>query len=211
MKNVTKVIKTLQKHYTKKGDMDLGSAEKTLIGTLLSARTTDVQVLKVFPGFRKKFPNFRALAKARISNIEKSVNSIGLYKSKAKALKGLAQIIVRDHKGKVPKEMEDLIKLPGVGRKTANCLRYYAFGIPGVCVDTHVFRITHRLGWTRSKTPEKVEQDIMKIAPDKLWGEINRTMVHFGRDICKPRKPECWRCPISKWCEFKPKTRNTKQ
>jgi endonuclease III len=200
------VVRTLAKIYTKKADMDLGNPKDTLLGVLLSARTADAQVLKVFPAFKKKFPTFASLAKSSPAEIEKSISTIGLYRSKAKAIHGLAKRVMDVHHGKVPGTMEELIELPGVGRKTANCVLSTVFEQDTVCVDTHVFRITHRLGWTIGKTPEKVEQDVQKIVPQALWRETNRVFVQFGRDVCRPGKPQCWRCPVAKWCAYSPKT-----
>lgn len=201
-----KVIQTLRRRYTEKADMDLGSPDKTILGTLLSARTTDVQVLRVFPSFRKKFPSWTSLAKADVADIAHSISTIGLYRSKAKAIKGLAEKILKNFGGKAPRTMEDLTSLPGVGRKTASCVLSYAFNVPAVAVDTHVFRITRRLGWTKGKTPEKAEEDLKRLVPKRLWSEINRTMVRFGRDVCVAGKPRCWRCPVAKWCAYQPKT-----
>lgn len=206
--DASRVVQILSKRYTKKGDMDMGSPEDTLLATLLSARTTDKQVLKVFPAFRKQFPTWKKLANADVASIEKMISTIGLYKSKAKAINGLAKKILSEFHGKVPKTMEELVTLPGVGRKTASCVMSYAFGLPSIAVDTHVFRIVHRLGWSRGKNPEIVEREIKALVPERLWAEVNRTMVQFGRDICVAGKPQCWRCPIAKWCAFKPKTPN---
>lgn len=204
--SASKVIKILAKRYPQKGDMNFGSPEDTLLGTLLSARTTDAQVLKVFPGFRNKFPSWTSLVKAKESEIGKEISTIGLYRSKAKAIKGLAQKIITDFNGKVPSTMEELTTLPGVGRKTASCVLAYAFDKPAIAVDTHVFRITRRLGWTNGKNPEKVEKDLMKLLPQKLWAEINRCMVRFGRDLCVAGKPKCWKCPVAAWCAYMHKT-----
>lgn len=207
MKNdAAKVVRELAKRYTKKADMDLGNPKDTLLGVLLSARTTDAQVLKIFPAFKKTFPTFRSLAESSPEEIGTSINTIGLYKGKAKAIHGLAKIIIEKHNGKVPGTMEELIELPGVGRKTANCVLSHVFGQDTVCVDTHVFRIAHRLGWSKGKTPEKVEQDIRRVLPKNLWSETNRTFVQFGRDVCRPGKPQCWRCPVARWCAYTPKT-----
>ena len=201
------VIRTLKKRYTKKADMDMGSPEDTILGVLMSARTTDKQVLKVFPSFRKRFPTWKKIADAPVGEIAKSINTIGLYRSKAKAIKGLAQKIINDFGGKVPKTMDELVTLPGVGRKTASCVLAYAYHNPAIAVDTHVFRITHRLGWTAKKTPEKVEQDLRRLVPKPLWIEVNHTMVQFGRDICVGgTKPKCWMCPVAKWCAYPKKT-----
>lgn len=202
----SKVVLTLKKTYTKKADMDLGNPKDTLLGVLMSARTTDVQVLKLFPAFKKRYPTFQSLAKSSPKEIEKWINSINLYKTKASAIHRLANIVIDKHKGKVPGTMEELIELPGVGRKTANCVLSHVFGQQTVCVDTHVFRIAHRLGWTTANTPEKVERDIQQLLPMKLWSETNRTFIQFGRDICKPGKPQCWRCPVATRCAYQPKT-----
>ncbi|MBU0540343.1 endonuclease III [Patescibacteria group bacterium] len=203
-KDEVKVIKILGRLYTQKADMDMGSPEDTLLATLLSARTADAQVLRVFPGFRKKFPSWRSLAKADVSDIAQQISTIGLYKSKAKAIKGLAQMILADYGGRVPSAMEELVTFPGVGRKTASCVLSFAFGKPSIAVDTHVFRIVRRLGWSKGKTPEKVEADLAALLPQKCWSDINRVMVRFGRDICVG-KPRCWRCPLVKFCAYKNK------
>ncbi len=202
----SKVIKTLAKRYPKKPDMDLGNPKDTLLAVLLSARTRDVQVLKIFPAFKKVFPTFKSLAKSSPKNISKYISNIGLYRSKAKAIHGLSKMIMERFSGRVPSKLEELTRLPGVGRKTANCVLAYVYGQDTVCVDTHVFRIAHRLGWTRAKTPDKVEVDLQALVLKNLWKEINRAMVHFGRDVCKPNRPECWRCPVAKWCAYQPKT-----
>jgi endonuclease-3 len=203
----SRVIRTLRRKYTKKPDMDLGDPKDTLLGVLLSARTKDAQVLKIFPAFKKAFPTFASLAASTPAKIGTYLSSIGLYRSKAKAIHGLSKIIVRDHKGKVPKTFEALTGLPGIGRKSANCVLSYVYGQDAICVDTHVFRISHRLGWSRAKTPEKTEFDLQAIVPKKQWSDINRSFVFFGRDICRPGKPQCWRCPVAAYCAFTPKTK----
>jgi len=208
MKNeAEKVIIVLKRRYPQKADMDLGNPDDSLLATIFSARTTDAQVLKMFPAFRRKFPTWKKLAAANVADIAKSINTIGLYRNKAKSVKALAQKILAEFDGKVPRTIEELVTLPGVGRKTASCILSQSFGIPAVAVDTHVFRIAHRLGWSKGKTPEKVEEDIKKIVPEKLWGDVNRTMVRFGREICVGgKKPKCWLCPVAKWCAYKQKT-----
>jgi endonuclease III len=197
----SRVIDILAKRYPQKADMNLGNPKDTLLGVLLSARTKDSQVLKIYPAFKKKFPTFSSLASSAPSEIAKSISSIGLYKSKAKAIHGLARRIIAEYGGKVPGTMEDLTSLPGVGRKTANCVLNYVFNEPTVCVDTHVFRIAHRLGWSKGKTPIEVEMDLQKLVPKRGWPLINKTFVHFGRDLCQPIRPKCSECPVAKWCE----------
>ncbi len=210
MKEIIQIIQALMRRYAAKGMVDFGNPEDTLIATLLSARTRDEQVLKVYPGLRKTFPTLKHLARANVKDIAEKISSIGLYRNKAKAIKSLASRIISVYGGKVPSTMDDLLTLPGVGRKTASCVLWYGFGKPAMAVDTHVFRIAHRLGWAKGKTPEKVEQELIDLVPKKLWGELNRTFVQFGRDVCRPGTPQCWRCPVAKWCAFEPKTKNIK-
>ncbi len=186
--------------------MDLGNPADSLIATIMSARTTDAQVLKMFPGFRKKFPNWESLAKADLNSIEGAMNTIGLYRNKAKSLKALAQKILADYEGKVPGTMDELVSLPGVGRKTASCVLSYCFITPAIAVDTHVFRIARRLGWANGKDAAKVEAELAKLVPKKSWSEINRTFVRFGREICKPGRPLCYDCPIASYCNYPNKT-----
>jgi endonuclease III len=201
-----RIIRTLGKTYTAKADMDLGNPKDTLLGVLMTAQTTDKQVLKIFPAFKKKFPTFTSLMKSTPEEIATSIASLNLYRGKARAIHGLSRVIMEEHNGKVPSTMEALIKLPGVGRKTANCVLSHVFEQDTVCVDTHVLRIANRLGWSRGKTPEKVEQDLMKKVPKSSWREINRVFVQFGRDVCKAPTPQCWRCPIRESCPYTPKT-----
>lgn len=206
MVHVENVLKVLDKRYPGKGMMDFGNPEDTLIATLLSARTTDVQVLRVYPGLRKRYPTLKALAEADVREMGRLIKSIGFYNAKARNVKKLARVLLDDHDGKVPRTMEELVRLPGVGRKTASCVLTYAFKIPAIAVDTHVFRIVHRLGWAKGKTVEQVEQELRALIPEIYWVGLNRSMVQFGRDVCKARKPECYRCPVAKWCAYPNKT-----
>lgn len=205
--SAARVIRTLAARYAAKPDMDLGNPKDTLIGVLLSARTRDANVLKIYPAFKKRFPTFASLAASTPAEIATSISTIGLYRAKAKAIHGLSTIIVARHTGKVPRTMEDLMALPGVGRKTANCVLSYVYGDATVCVDTHVFRIAHRIGWSKGRTPEAVERDLQALIPKSMWSAINRSFVQFGRDICIPRTPKCWKCPVARWCAYQNKTR----
>ncbi|MCC7523043.1 endonuclease III [Candidatus Uhrbacteria bacterium] len=197
-----RILSILAKRYPGTGMTDLGNPEDTLIATLLSAQTTDVQVLRVYPGLRKKFPTLSDLAKTDVRKIEQCINSIGLYRNKAKAVKALAQTLLKEFGGKVPNTMQELVSLPGVGRKTASVVLSFSFKQPAIAVDTHVFRIAKRLGWAKGKNPQRVEKELMALIPKKQWSEINRTMVPFGRDVCKAPKPQCWRCPVRTWCPY---------
>lgn len=196
----------LARRYPQKGMVDFGTPEDTLIATLLSARTRDEQVLRVYPGLRKAFPTLQDFARATPKKIEPCIATIGLYPAKAKAIHGLAKILLEDYGGEVPRTMEDLLRLPGVGRKTASCVLAYAFKIPAIAVDTHVYRIARRLGWAKGDTPERVEIELKKAFPKPLWFEINRALIPFGREICKPRMPLCWKCPLAFVCPFPEKT-----
>ncbi|MCR4278375.1 MAG: endonuclease III [bacterium] len=205
-KIVIRVIRRLGQEYSKKGDMDFGNAKDTLIAVLLSAQTTDKQVLKIYPAFQKQFPTWKSLSEADVREIEKSIHTIGLYRSKARAIKKMAKMIRDEFKGRVPATMEKLVTLPGVGRKTASCVLTYVFHEPAIAVDTHVSRIAHRLGWAKGNTPEKVEKELMALVPKKEWMEINRVFVQFGRDVCVGgKKPKCWKCPVAKWCPYESK------
>lgn len=201
-----KVVRLLDRAYPQKAMIDFGSPEDTLIATLLSARTTDVQVLKAYPGLRAAFPALQDLADASESAIVAKISSIGLYRAKAKYVKALACRLLDAYGGHVPAAMDDLLTLPGVGRKTASCVLWYGFGIPAMAVDTHVFRIARRLGWAKGKDPVAVEKELMALVPREWWGPVNRAFIPFGRDICRPGTPLCWRCPVAAFCRYPKKT-----
>jgi endonuclease-3 len=205
-KHIGKVLGILDRRYQEKGMMDFGNAEDTLIATLLSARTTDVQVLRVYPALRKRYPTLKALANADLREMGKIIKSIGFYNAKSKSVKKLAQVLLDEFGGRVPRTMEELVRLPGVGRKTASCVLTYAFKILAIAVDTHVFRIVHRLGWVKGKNALEVEKELRALVPEKYWIGLNRSLVQFGRDICRAPKPQCWRCPVAKWCAYPNKT-----
>ncbi len=207
MKEYATVLKILTKRYTSPAMIDFGNAEDTLIATLLSARTTDAQVVKVYPGLRKTFPTLQSFADASEADITKGISTIGLNRQKAKAIKALARILLTTYGGKVPSIMEQLVELPGVGRKTASCVLSYAYNIPAIAVDTHVFRITKRLGWAKGNNALTVETELRKTVPEKLWNGINRAFVPFGREFCKAGKPLCYVCPVREYCAYKNKTK----
>lgn len=200
----------LVKAYPGKGMLEFDRAEDVLLAVTLSARTRDEQVLMVYPRMRKRFPTLKKLAKAKVSEIAKTIDKIGLYRNKAKFMKGIAEALVEKHGGKVPSARADLEALPGVGRKTANCVLAYAFKVPAIAVDTHVNRITHRLGWVKVKGVDKVEQKLMKLIPKDLWLRVNRVFVQHGRTTCQPITPRCYDCPIIKYCKYPNKTKRPK-
>jgi endonuclease III len=172
-----------------------------LVATILSAQCTDVRVNQVTPALFHKYPSAQALANASQDDLERMIHSTGFFRNKAKNIKAAGQKIMSQFQGLVPKTMDELLNLPGVARKTANVVLGTAFGIPsGVVVDTHVFRITHRLGLTRAKTPEKVELDLMKLLPRAEWINFSHRLIHHGRQVCMARNPQCSICRIEGVC-----------
>lgn len=178
-----------------------------LIGTILSARTKDETTTKAVKALFSKYKNVKELANAKTKDVEKIIKSIGFYHVKSKRIIEVAKIIDSKYKGKVPDSLEKLIELPGVGRKTANCVLVYAFDKPAIPVDIHVHRISNRLGLVDTKTPEETEQELMKKIPKKYWIEINDTFVMYGQNICKPISPMCSVCKIKRDCRYY-KTKN---
>lgn len=177
---------------------------RLVISVLLSAQTTDAQVNKVTPKLFRRWPTPEAMAGATPTEIAEVIKSLGFYKTKAKHCVEAAQMIVADYGGHVPADMKELVKLPGVGRKTANIVLNVSFGIvEGIAVDTHVNRIAHRLKLspkTHEKEPLKTEQDLLKILPKAYWRNVNHQWIKFGREICDARKPLCGECPLSDIC-----------
>jgi len=172
-----------------------------LVATILSAQCTDVRVNQVTPALFHKYPSAQAFANASQDDLERLIHSTGFFRNKAKNIKATGQKIMSHFQGLVPKTMDELLSLPGVARKTANVVLGSAFGIPsGVVVDTHVFRIIHRLGLTRAKTPEKVELDLMKLLPREEWINFSHRLIHHGRQVCMARNPQCSICRIEEIC-----------
>jgi endonuclease-3 len=173
-----------------------------LVATILSAQCTDRQVNGVTRALFKKFNTPKDFAKIPLESLEQLVRPTGFFRNKAKNIKACAQVLVGKYHGKVPETLEELVLLPGVGRKTANLVLGAAFGIPGIVVDTHVARISKRLGFTESKDPAKIERDLMKIIPKKTWSDFSLHLVYFGREFCTARKPRCKTCPLIKLCPW---------
>lgn len=188
-------------------DVEKGDPFAILIGTILSARTKDENTAKVAKKLFAEYKTAKQLAGAKTKDIEKIIRSIGFYHVKAKRIIGVAKIIQSRYKGKVPDNLDELVGLPGVGRKTANCVLVYAFEKPAIPVDIHVHRISNRLGLVKTKTPEQTEFELIKKIPKKYWLEINDTFVMYGQNICKPISPMCHVCKIKKYCNYY-KTRN---
>ncbi len=183
-------------------EAETGGPFSILIGTILSARTKDENTAKVVKKLFSHYKTARALANAKVKDVEKIIKSIGFYHVKAKRIINVASIINSQYGGKVPKDFEKLINLPGVGRKTANCVLVYAFDKPAIPVDVHVHRISNRLGLVKTKTPEETEMELMEKIPKKYWLEINDTFVMYGQNICKPISPMCDVCKIKRKCSY---------
>jgi endonuclease-3 len=172
-----------------------------LVATILSAQCTDERVNMTTPTLFEKYPDPQALAASRPADVEKIIKSCGFYRNKTKSIRGAAQAIVDEHDGEVPQTMDELLKLPGVARKTANVVLGNAFDTNvGVVVDTHVKRLSNRLGFTDQKTPEKIEQDLMPLFPKKNWTMLSHLLIFHGRATCKARKPDCDNCVVNKDC-----------
>ncbi len=172
-----------------------------LIGTILSARTKDENTTKVVKALFSRYKTVKSLATANVKDVEKIIKSIGFYRVKSRRIINTAKIIDSQYKGIVPDNLEKLVELPGVGRKTANCVLVYAFEKPAIPVDIHVHRISNRLGLVSTKDPEETETELMKIIPKKYWLKINDTFVMYGQNICKPVSPMCSVCQIKKRCK----------
>jgi endonuclease-3 len=171
-----------------------------MIAVILSAQCTDAAVNKVTPALFDRYPTPATLADAAISDIESLIRTLGLFRAKAKSLKRCAEQLVNDCAGVVPAAMDELIKLAGVGRKTANVIRGHAFNLPGIAVDTHCGRLSRRLGLTRHHDPVKVEKDLARILPRTEWTGFSHHLIIHGRRVCDARKPACARCTLCDLC-----------
>jgi endonuclease-3 len=181
-------------------ELDYKNAFQLLVATVLSAQCTDKRVNQTTPALFKKYPNPQKMAKADLKDIQNLVKSTGFFRAKAKNIKGLSNIIVEQFDGNVPSNLEDLITLPGVGRKTANVVLGHAFGIPGITVDTHFGRLSRRFGWSKQNDPVKVEFEVGELIPEKEWTNLSQRMIWHGRRVCHSRKPACGACPLAKLC-----------
>jgi endonuclease-3 len=171
-----------------------------LIRTILSQRSKDENTDKAAEQLFKIYDTPQALANGDIRRIETLIKPSGLYTAKAKNIRNVAKILIDDYDSQVPMDIDEMLKLPGVGRKTANCVLVYGFNEPAIPVDTHVHRISNRLGWVETKTPEQTEMELSKFLPKKYWIEINELLVRFGQEICRPIGPKCTSCPLNDLC-----------
>lgn len=199
---VNGVLEGLKKSYPE-AECALGHANplQLLVATILSAQCTDKRVNLVTPDLFRKYPSAEAFARASLATLERMIHSTGFFRNKAKNIREACRRLAKDSNGQVPQSMEELLQLPGVARKTANVVLGTAFGVAsGVVVDTHVFRISRRLGLTRARTPEKVEQDLMAAIPSGEWINFSHRLIHHGRRICSARNPQCSLCALEPHC-----------
>ena len=203
LKNVNEILDKLEETYPDAGcELEYETPFELLIATILSAQCTDVRVNIVTRGLFKKYNKPEDFAKLSEEEIMEEIKSCGLYKSKSKKIKGTSKMICENYHGRVPSTLEELIKLPGVGRKTADVVLSNAFNQDAIAVDTHVFRVSNRIGIVNTKTPEKTEFALMEAIPKNRWSHSHHLLIFHGRRICKARKPECEICPIKEDCDF---------
>lgn len=181
-------------------ELDFKNPLQLLVATVLSAQCTDKRVNAVTPALFKRYKNVRAFAEAKPKELEALIKSTGFFRAKAKSIKGLAMKIVDDYDGVVPNNLDDLVTLPGVGRKTANVVLGHAFDTPGLTVDTHFGRLIRRFGWTKETDPVKVEFAVMELIPRKEWTNLSQRLIWHGRRVCHSRKPACAACSMAKLC-----------
>jgi endonuclease-3 len=182
-------------------ELDHASPFQLIVATVLSAQTTDVNVNKATPALFQKYKDAKALANADPAEVEKMISTLGFFRMKTKSIIGLAKKLVEDHGGEVPRTLDELVELPGVGRKTANVVLGVAFNSPeGVVVDTHVQRLSQRLGWTKHTGPIEIEQDLMKAMPKDRWDMTSHILIFHGRRICFAKKPNCEGCGVNDVC-----------
>jgi endonuclease-3 len=180
--------------------LDFKTPFQLLVATVLSAQCTDKRVNSVTPTLFKRFPDPRSMAKANVRSIEAIIRPTGFFRTKSGNIKELSRRIVEEFDGEVPSVLDDLITLPGVGRKTANVVLGHAFGIPGITVDTHFGRLSRRFGWSNETDPVKVEFEVGKLIREDEWTNLSQRMIWHGRRICHSRRPACGACPLAKYC-----------
>ena len=204
MQNYKKVFSILEKDHkeTMLEQFSHYSKFQMLIATMLSARTKDTTTIPIVVKMFKKWKSPEDFVKVPLDKLEKELYGIGFYKVKAKNIKELSEQLLEEFNGKVPEDLEGMVTLPGVGRKTANCMLNYAFNVSAIAVDTHVHKISNRLGWIKTSSPEESEIELMKVLPKELWSKVNMLLVDHGQNVCFPLRPNCKECKISKYCKF---------
>lgn len=203
-KDAVEIIRILKEFYPDATcSLDFKTPFQMVVAVMLSAQCTDERVNKTTPQLFEKYGTPEAIAKMDIEELEKIIHPCGFYKNKAKNVKAAAEMILNEYNGKVPETMEELMKLPGVGRKSANVVMLEAFNNPqGIAVDTHAKRISNKLGLSKNTDPEKIEKDLLKVIPKEYYYDANHLLVWHGRKICTARNPKCEECPVNKWCHW---------
>ena len=203
-KDAVEIIKILKRTYPDaKCSLDFKTPFQMLFAVVLSAQCTDERVNKTTPEIFKKYPDAESIAKIDIKELEELIHPCGFYKNKARNLQKTARILVEKYNGEVPCNMEELMDLPGVGRKSANVIMLEAFNKPqGIAVDTHCKRIAGRLGFSKEQEPQKIEQELLKVIPKEYYKDVNHLFMWHGRNICTAQKPKCEKCPVKKYCNY---------
>ncbi len=192
-----------QAHPEARCALDYRSPFQLAVATVLSAQCTDERVNMVTPGLFARYPDAAALAEARAADVEEIIRSTGFFRAKTRSLLGLARGLVERHRGEIPREMATLVKLPGIGRKTANVVLGHAFDVnEGIAVDTHVLRVANRIGLVDAKDPAKVEAQLMEIIPRERWTRTTDLIIFHGRKVCDARRPACGACPLFALCRW---------
>lgn len=199
---VIKILDALRQEYPDaECALNFRNLYELIVAVALSAQTTDKSVNEATPALFKKYPTAKKLAAAKPEDVEPYIRRIGMYKTKSKNIVGLAQALVDNHAGEVPNDYDALVKLPGVGRKTANVVLSVGFGEQRIAVDTHVFRVSNRIGLVHEKDVLKTEEGLMKAIPHDRWSEAHHSLIFHGRNCCHARRPTCEACCINRWCE----------
>ena len=202
-KDAIKIIELLKEYYPDATcSLDFETPFQMVVAVMLSAQCTDDRVNKTTPSLFKKYGTPKAISEMKISELEKIIHPCGFYKNKAKNVKATAEMILKEFNGEVPCTMEELMKLPGVGRKSANVVMLEAFNSPqGIAVDTHAKRVSNKLGLSKNSDPDKIEQDLLKLIPKEYYYDVNHLFVWHGRYTCTARNPKCNECPVSELCK----------
>lgn len=185
--------------------LDFSTPFQLLVATILSAQCTDVRVNMITPALFEKYPDAFSMSKAPVSDVEEIIKSCGFFKNKAKNIVNASIALVESYNGEVPADMDKLMALSGVGRKTANVCLANAFGIPAIAVDTHVFRVSNRLGLANAKDVEKTEMQLQKAIPKESWSDMHHALIWHGRRVCSARKPKCEECAVNELCKYNSK------
>lgn len=211
-KDALTVMDILEKTYpSAKAELDFTNPLELLVATILSAQCTDVRVNKTTPALFEKYKTAKDYAEADLEELMEIIRPCGFYRTKANHLIGAGRVMEESFQGQVPRTMEEIMTLPGVGRKTANVVLSNAYGVPGIAVDTHVFRVSNRIGLCDTDTPEKTEMALQKILPKDRWSQSHHVLIFHGRRCCAARKPKCTVCPVSEQCLFWRKKQNEKK